>query len=167
MYHPAYCVLRDCVLAGLALITENVESSLTPALRQNKYNYKNCVRKTPVFKTNWLVFVARLPLAVNKKKSKSTDKTTCKNLIPSAVAPYRISSVKWHTLAFDENGVASIIRSNRASSAFSNKTNNSVGEEQYSRIGELGSLEKEHEAPEGKVAESGRCDTNDRHTIST
>lgn len=99
--------------------------------------------------------------------SKTTDKATSNMSLPRAEGSYRIISVEQHTLTIDKNGVASPILIDRAALASSISTNANVGNGRNANGDERANIENEYQAPEGKVAGSGWCDTDKRNTYRT
>lgn len=108
---------------------EKVDIQLTAAQKRYKYNHDKSVRKTTVLKTKELVLIYMPPLVVNTNSSKTTDIPTNNKLLLRADAPYRIISVRQHTLTFVESGVPSTTPVDPATPAPSHNTNIDAGDE--------------------------------------
>lgn len=96
-------------------------------------------------------------------KPNMTDKRTYNKLMSRSDEPYRIICVQQH-LSIDEKGVLNTISIDRATATPSDDTNTGRGDERDAVKGEEAIIENEHQASEGKVAKSKRCDTDDRGT---
>lgn len=123
-------ILRSRPVVRLTLMGEKCDSRLTAVQKQYKYDDDKCVRQTPVFKTNGLVFVDRPPLGVCTKNSKTTDRTTKNKLLLGAEGPYHIISGQNLNLSIDDNAVPNTISIDRAAPAPPDNTIASVGEGQ-------------------------------------
>lgn len=69
-----------------------------PEQKQQKHDFDKSVRETLVFITNELECVDRLPFAVKKNKSKSTDKETYNKLMTGTEESFRMIGAQRHTL---------------------------------------------------------------------
>lgn len=69
--------------------------------------------------------------------------------MPRADEPFRFIGVQQHTLIIDENGFLSAISIDRASRAFFNSANASVGKERSTIYGEEAEITNEHQILEG------------------
>lgn len=121
----------------------------------------------PVFKSNESEFFASPPLALVTIKLRNEKKLTCNKFLPNKDGPYRILSVQHYKLTIDNYGVQNKISIDRATPASSRNLNANVGDERSSIKGQREILEKEYQAPEGKLAERERFETKERNAHPT
>lgn len=128
---------------------EKVDSALTTSQKRLKYDYDKRLCKTTAFKTNKIVFVERLPLAMGTNNLETTGKATHNSFLRRADRPYRILSVQRSMMTIDEKCVRNKISIGLGTSAPSS-TNADVGRKRSAIRGKGAVFENKYHAPGGR-----------------
>lgn len=137
-------LLRNRLLAKLALNRKKIYRRLTAAQKRYKDDHDPLVLVAPVFQTKKLLFLDRPPLVVSTDNSKTTYRRTENNLLRISYEPYCIVGDQMHIRNIDENGVPNTMSINRAMPESSSNTNARVGRKPSAIEGKSAITENAH-----------------------